>query len=100
MTMHQKHGANPCRFRGQLTVKRLKTDNAWPKIKSKAAVVRHLAAFALHLAVKYDTGSAHDRRRVGICQLLQRFYEILENENMFSGSAMILGRPEITRHEH
>ena len=46
-------------------MERAKTSKGWPKLKAKAAAKRHLASFALELAIEHDSGSAHDRRWVG-----------------------------------
>jgi hypothetical protein len=63
---------------GDLTIERLRTSNSWPKLKAKAAATRHVAAFALDLASRFL-----DRRRVLLCKMLCRFYDILESEGQF-----------------
>ena len=57
--------------------------------------MRQLARFALELAVEYDTGSPHDRRRVGVCQALVDFYGILESEKQLLTEAAKTALPRI-----
>ena len=78
-------------------MERIRTRGGWPKLKAKGAATRHLAGFALQLAIRFNSGSVHDRRRVGVAQLLVEFYKILESEEQFlSESArariQVLGR--------
>ena len=68
------------KVQGSLTWARLKTTNGWPKIKCKAAATRHLAAFALDLAVRY---CQHDERIIAVAQLMNEFYVTLESEKVF-----------------
>lgn len=44
----------------------------WPKLKGKAAQIRALAPFALHLAASHLS-----RQHVLLCQMLVRFYDII-----------------------
>ena len=67
-------------LRGKITIERIRTTADWPKLKAKAACTRQLSRYALHLAVKYNSGSLHDRRRHGVCHLLVRYYEIIEEQ--------------------
>ena len=64
------------RIRGKLKIERIRTSGDWPKLKAKAAAIRHIAKFALVLAHKYDSGSEHDRIKVAVCQLLVQFYDL------------------------
>ena len=70
-------------MQGKLTVERLRTDGGWPKLKAKAAAIRHLAPFALELAKEHNNGSLHDRRRVALAQRLAECYVIFQSEHMF-----------------
>ena len=86
--------ANKCssKIQGKLSHQRLRSTDGWPKLKAKAAATRHLAKYALHLAQTF--ASADERPIVAVCQLLTRFYEILESESMFLGAA---ARAELPR---
>jgi hypothetical protein len=84
-----KHSA---KIQGKLTFERLKTSNDWPKLKAKAAATRHLAHFALELAVAEDLAvpadaddavKLHSRRRRAVCQLLVIFYSMLESNGRY-----------------
>jgi hypothetical protein len=66
---------------------RIKTSGDWPKLKAKAAPTRHIVAFAKQLAERFNTGSTHDKRRLAVVGLLDRFYEISENEPRFMSDA-------------
>ena len=72
---------------GGLTVERLRTQGGWPKLGGKAAQLRHCARFASEVAGQHDSGSAHDRRRLAVVQLLVRFYDLVEHGDMFFNSA-------------
>ena len=50
---------------------------------AKSATTRHFATFALELAIEHDSGSPHDRRRVGVAQCLHDFYLIIASEGQF-----------------
>ena len=54
-------------------------------MKAKAAATRHLAQFAQSLALEHDSGSPHDRQRVGVAQCLVECYRIIAAEGMFLG---------------
>ena len=75
--------ASVSRVQGPLTVQRLRPDGQWPKLKCKAAATRHLSAFVLELATKYNDGSRHARSVQAVAQLLVRFYEILDQEDRY-----------------
>ena len=74
------------KLQGKLTFERLKTDGGWPKLKAKAAATRHLSHLALEMAQNHCSGSQHDRIRVRICDLLVRFYVLLDKEGVFMSS--------------
>jgi hypothetical protein len=71
------------KIQGKLTYVRIKVSSDWPVLKAKAAATRHITHFALELAIRYDSGSIHDRRRLAVCTLLVRFYEIINHKGMF-----------------
>ena len=71
------------KLKGALTVDRVRTRGGWPKLKAKAAATRHLAAYALRLCIQFGTAVKEDRQILSLCQLLLRFYEILESESQF-----------------
>ena len=75
------------KLKGKLTVERLRTKGDWPKLKAKAAATRHLARYALQLCFEFASTAAEDRQMVAVCQLLVRFYEIMESESQFLGAA-------------
>jgi hypothetical protein len=80
---YKTHVLKKSRLQGKLTVDRIKTSKGWPKLKAKAAATRHLSRYALELSQTYNSGSLHDQLRLAVCQLLVRFYDILECEDMF-----------------
>ena len=84
-------------MQGKLSLDRIKTSGGWPKLKAKAAATRHLAPFALGLAIEHDTGSPRDRRRVAVAQLLINCYNIIHDEGMFMSEAARRDLPEIGR---
>ena len=55
----------------------MRAKSGFCKWKGKAAETRHLAPYATHLAERFMDGSTHAARRLAVCQLLQRFYELL-----------------------
>jgi hypothetical protein len=76
------------RLQGKLTVERLRNNKLWPKLKAKAASTRHLAAFALQLILEFSDvhdphWGHHDTLATGVCQLLCRYYTLLDSESMF-----------------
>ena len=75
---HYKATRETSRLRGDIEVQHLRTAAGWPKLKGKAAPIRHLARFALDLA------RAHlGVRERAVCQLLVQFYEVIGSESMF-----------------
>ena len=59
------------KIQGLLTRDSIKTGKDWPKLKKHGGMVRHLAGFALELAI------AHlDERVVMLCRCLTRFYHL------------------------
>lgn len=65
---------------GKLTIAGIGAQGDWPRMKAKAATVRHLVQFALDLARRYDSESQHDSWRTACCQVVDIFYGILERE--------------------
>ena len=68
---------------GELTLERIRKPGDWPAMRCKAAACRRMVPFALSLAIANNSGSPHDRARLGVVQLLDRFYRILDTEPMF-----------------
>jgi len=83
------------RLQGKLTLDRVRTSGAWPKLKGKAAATRHLAAYALHLVKTF--GRDEDRSVLAVCTLLCEFYSILNNESMFLSEVARRRLPEVGR---
>jgi hypothetical protein len=75
------------KIQGELSYSRIKSSSDWPKLKCKAAATRHLSKFALHLARVYHDGTAHDAKKVGVAELLCRFYDILSEGDRFLSNA-------------
>jgi len=71
------------KIQGKLTIDRIRTKSGWPKLHAKAASTRHLAEYGCSLAVRFNSGSLHDQRRLAIAKLLCKFYEIIAAEGMF-----------------
>ena len=65
---------------GKLTVARIRASGDWPRLKAKAATVRHLVPYTHDLAKRHDSGSEHDRLRIACCQVLETLYDTLEKE--------------------
>ena len=86
--MKKWYGKTKCqnKLTAKLTTDRMKTSAGYPKLKAKAAQTRALAPYALELAQKHNSGSDHDQYRVGVAQLLCRFYNILQSEDMFGST--------------
>ena len=77
---HYKTTKETSRLRGEIKVEHLRTAAGWPKLKGKAAPIRHLAKFAFKLA------EAHlGQREQAIARLLVDFYELIGREDMFLG---------------
>ena len=83
------------RMQGKLTVERLRTKGGWPKLKAKAAATRHLAAYALHLAQTFGTGTVEDKQILGVCQMLSEFYNVMQSESQFLSAAAKLDVPKV-----
>ena len=87
-----------CKYKlsGALTQERLRQSGDWPKLKAKAAQTRYLAAYALYLIQEFgqfdspdDYIRLHDQCVLGLCQLLVRFYEILQDSSQHFGAATL-----------
>ena len=85
-----KRHRDDSKMEGKLMIERLRTKAGWPKLRAKAATTRHLYRIALELARESNSGSKHDRFRSNICELLVRFYDILNYPDQFF-EAPILG---------
>ena len=72
---------------GKLTPQRVRTSGDWPKLKAKGANTRHLVPYTLALAQANNSGNDHDNSRVALCQILDRFYTILESEGRWLSEA-------------
>ena len=70
------------KIQGQLTIGRIRTKAGWPKLHAKAASTRHLAQYGCSLAMRFNSGSWLDQRRLAIAKFLCKFYEILAAEGM------------------
>ena len=79
------YSANPTlhKIQGALTLARIRTSADWPKLKAKAAACRHIVQFAKKLAEDNNSGTIHDKRRLACCQLVCRFYEILDESDRY-----------------
>lgn len=82
MKAHYKTHKTKNLFPKKLKAEHIRTSGGWPKFKAKAAVVRSLAKFSVELAVAHLS-----RRHVLLCQMMVRFYELLESEPMFLSAA-------------
>jgi hypothetical protein len=71
------------RIQGMLTLERVRTSGAWPKLKAKAASTRHLIKFCIHLMETYGDGGREGNLILNLCRLMSRFYDILEAESQF-----------------
>ena len=63
-------------MQGRLNYERIQPAGDWPKLKAKAAAVRHLVKYSHHLSILHDDGTQHARLRRGVNQLICRFYDI------------------------
>ena len=83
--LNQFYAANKdCyKINGPLTFARIKTSGDWPKLKCKAASTRHIIRYCKDLCNRYNSGSVHDRRRLAIVSLLDRFYSICAEEGRY-----------------
>ena len=83
------------KLRGKLTVERVRADaGEWPQLKSKAAPLRSMARFCLHMMQSFGSFASddawrqrHDSLALGVTQLLCEFYDILESESQFLSDA-------------
>jgi len=71
------------RMQGKVTIDRLRTDGQWPKLKCKGSATRQLAAYALRLISIHSDGTEGDRLIIALCQMLVRFYNILDSQSQF-----------------
>ena len=78
-------GKKTSKLQGKLSVERLRTQGGWLKLKAKAAATRHLARYALALALEFGAGDKEDRHILALCQLLCQFYDLIDTESMFFG---------------
>ena len=83
------------RMQGALTVERLRASGDWPKLKAKAAAVRHLAKFALFVVEEHADGTDHDNLVRDVAGLLVTFYNILESESQFMSESARTLMPKI-----
>ena len=56
---------------------------SWAKLKAKAAVTRHFAAYALLLMSTFSNGSVEDRQAVAVCEHLVQFNTNVKTEDIF-----------------
>lgn len=70
------------KIQGKLSSERLRSASGYPKLKSKAAATRYLAPFVLQLARKYLSPTV-----IAVCELLTRFYDLINEESMFLSAA-------------
>jgi len=80
---HYKETKEQYKLDGHLSLERIRRGGEWPALRAKAAASRRLVPFALALAVENNSGSLHDRWRLGAVKLLHRFYEVTAGEPMF-----------------
>lgn len=83
------------RVQGKLSVERIRTQGNWPKLKAKAAATRHLAKYALSLVQEFGGASVEDRRMLAVCQLLVRFYAMLDTESHFLSASARIELPKL-----
>ena len=94
---HYKSTKATSQVQGKLNLERIKTSGNWPKLKAKAAATRHLSLFALELAIEFDSGSPHDRRRVGVAKCLHEFYGLIGAGGMFLSDDAKIRLPKVGR---
>jgi hypothetical protein len=80
-----------------LTLERVRTSGAWPKLKAKAAATRHVVKFCIFLMETFGDGSDGDNDVLNIVRMLQRFYDILDFEGQFLSDAAKLELPLLSR---
>ena len=83
LNKHYKATKEQYKLDGHLTLERVRKPGDWPALRGKAAAIRHMISFVLALATENNSGSEHDRWRLGVVQLLDRFYKIHAAEPMF-----------------
>ena len=71
------------RIQGPLTLPRIKTSGDWPKLKAKAGSTRHIIRYCVTLCRQHNSDSVHDKRRLAIVTLLDKFYNIVETEGRY-----------------
>eukprot|EP00959_Pyramimonas_sp_CCMP1952_P452710 9467039-Pyramimonas_sp.AAC.1 len=71
------------RLRGKLTLEVLRQQGGWPKLRGKAAPVRKLAKYALHVVELFQDGSEHDRLVYALIRCLCKFYDIIDANSQF-----------------
>ena len=79
---------NVYRIKGKINADWLKSGSGFSKFKGKTAETRHLIGFAVMLAKKYYDRSTpalalHSARRLACAEILQRFYVLLAENDMF-----------------
>ena len=85
------------RIQGVLTLERVRTSGAWPKLKAKAAATRHVVKFCIFLMETFGDGSENDNNVLNIVKLLQRFYDILDFEGQFLSDAAKVELPLLSK---
>ena len=70
-------------LQGELTEPRVRTSGQWPKLKAKAAHVRHLSRYALDLVLRFGAVAEDHSLVLSVVQMLVRFYDILDAGSMF-----------------
>ena len=80
---YQRNPSSSHQLRGKLTLDKIKAKGQWAKLKGKAVAIRHVVPYALHLMVQHGDGSTDDKLATAICELLVRFYYILNSQSMF-----------------
>ena len=79
----EKRTRSEHKLQGSLTKERLRNSSGFPKLKAKGAQSRHLAPYALHLALEMDDGTDSSRLIVAVAQLLVEFYDLLAGASEF-----------------
>ena len=75
-----------------MTIERIRANGGWPKLRAKGNATRHTAKFALHVATLFL-----DKRRQLICQMMLRFYDLLDEEGHFLSDSAKLELPILGR---
>jgi hypothetical protein len=70
-------------LQGELTEQRVRTSGKWPKLKAKAAHVRHLSRYALDIVLRFGARAVDQQLILSVIQMLVRFYEVLDAGSMF-----------------